>query len=139
ALTILMKKLINFILFILLFLLTKEFIYIFYENWNSLILNILDEYEYLKFSILIATVSFLFSFIFLVLYFVYKKLNVIFKILSYSISLILGLIIVNLIYLQFTAEMNFNKILWNLIVVLLVSSILNFILLQILEKKLNVK
>ncbi|SUP53192.1 Uncharacterised protein [Weeksella virosa] len=134
-----MKKLINFILFILLFLLTKEFIYIFYENWNSLILNILDEYEYLKFSILIATVSFLFSFIFLVLYFVYKKLNVIFKILSYSISLILGLIIVNLIYLQFTAEMNFNKILWNLIVVLLVSSILNFILLQILEKKLNVK
>ena len=134
-----MKKLINFILFILLFLLTKEFIYIFYENWNSLILNILDEYEYLKFSILIATVSFLFSFIFLVLYFVYKKLNVIFKILSYSISLILGLIIVNLIYLQFTAEMNFNKILWNLIVVLLVSSILNFILLQILEKKQNVK
>lgn len=134
-----MKKLINFILFILLFLLTKEFIYIFYENWNSLILNILDEYEYLKFSILIATVSFLFSFIFLVLYFVYKKLNVIFKILSYSISLILGLIIVNLIYHQFTAEMNFNKILWNLIVVLLVSSILNFILLQILEKKLNVK
>ena len=134
-----MKKLINFILFILLFLLTKEFIYIFYENWNSLILNILDEYEYLKFSILIATVSFLFSFIFLVLYFVYKKLNVIFKILSYSISLILGLIIVNLIYLQFTAEMNFNKILWNLIVVLLVSSILNFILLQILEKKLIVK
>lgn len=136
---IIMKKFINFILFILLFLVTKELIYIFYENWNFILLNILDEYEYLKFSILIATVSFLFSFIFLVFYFAYKELNIIFKIITYFISLLLSLIIVNLIYFQFIAEMNFYKALWNLIVVLLASSIINFLFLQVLEKKLNVK
>ena len=129
------KKFINVILFILLFLVTKELIYIFYESWNFLILNIVDEYEYLKFSISIAVASFLFSFIFLVLFFAFKNLNIIYKTVSYFVSLALSLIVVNFIYFQFKDEINFVQILLNLTTVLVVFSVLNYIILQVLEKK----
>ena len=132
-----MKKIINVISFILFFLVTKELIYIFYENWNFLILDITNETEYLKFSILIAISSFLFSFIFLVLYFAFKNLNIFYQVITYFLSLSLSLLIVNLIYSQFKSEINFNQILINLIVVLLIFSVMNFIILHTLEK--NIK
>ena len=132
-----MKKLINTILFILLFLVTKEMIYLFYENWNFLLLDISNEFEYLKFSISIGVTSFLLSFIFLILYFAFKELNIYYKTAIYFISLTLSLVVVNFIYFQFKNEINFNQIVINLIVVLAFFSILNFSFLQIFEKKIS--
>ena len=132
-----MKKIINTVLFIILFLATKELIYFFYENWNFLLLNISNEVEYLKLSISIGITSFLLSFVFLILYFAFKELNIYHKTAIYFISLAFSLILVNFIYFQFKSEMNFTQIVINLIIVLVVFSILNFIFLQTLARKLN--
>ena len=132
-----MKKLINFFLFILLFLLIKELIYLFYENWNFLSLDILNVNDYFKFSVLIAISSFLFSFIFLVFHYAFKELNIIYKIISYFISLTISLIFVNFIYAQFITAIDIFQIILNIIFVILVSLIINFIFLQLLVKNLK--
>src|SRR5690606_13960901 len=108
-----------------------------YENWNFLSLDILNVNEYFKFSVLIAISSFLFSFIFLVFQYAFKELNIIYKIISYFISLTISLIFVNFIYAQFITAIDIFQIILNIIFVILVSLIINFIFLQLLVKKLK--
>jgi|SRR5690554_3808692 len=130
-----MKKNLNIILFILLFIATREIVYFFYEDLNITNLIILDEVEYFKFSIAIVTLSFLSSFIFLVINFSFSKIKVIWKIATYKISLLVGLFLTNYAYTLFTKKLFLTQIIMNFLIVVITFTITNFLLLHFLTKK----
>lgn len=130
-----MKKNLNIILFILLFIATREIVYFFYEDLNITNLIILDEVEYFKFSIAIVTLSFLSSFIFLVINFSFSKIKVIWKIATYKISLLVGLFLTNYAYTLFTKKLFLTQIIMNFLIVVITFTITNFSLLHFLTKK----
>ncbi len=134
-----MKKIINTILFILLFLVTKELVYTFYEDLSIIILTFSDENQYLKFSLAVAVLSFCCSFIFLLLYFAFEKLKIYWKIITYTICLLASLFLVNYTYAFSRQELFYNQIIINLIIVLATFVVFYLITLLIINKILTEK
>ena len=98
-----MKKLINTLLFLLLFFATKELIYSYYEYYNiiSILFYKIEDIEVFKLYTFIL--SSIISFLFLTLYF-YTDKRLILSLIVYILSLIINILLGNYIPSLFNKE-----------------------------------
>lgn len=93
-----MKKAINFLFFILLFLATKELMYLFIQSLSNFDLITISLKDSFYFQLKIALISFVFGFAFLVFKFYFKSIKTIVHVLIYFTALVVSLLFTNYIF-----------------------------------------
>ena len=122
-----MKKLINTLLFLLLFFATKELIYSYYEYYNiiSILFYKIEDIEVFKLYTFIL--SSIISFLFLTLYF-YTDKRLILSLIVYILSLIISILFGNYIPSLFNKEYYIEQIIYIYLFIVIIDIILLFLL-----------
>lgn len=122
-----MKKLINTLLFLLLFFATKELIYSYYEYYNiiSILFYKIEDIEVFKLYTFIL--SSIISFLFLTLYF-YTDKRLILSLIVYILSLIISILLGNYIPSLFNKEYYIEQIIYIYLFIVIIDIILLFLL-----------
>lgn len=128
-----MKKIIAFLLFVIVFFVTKEIVFVYIENFNTdITITFFGEKDILKFELIITIFSLLVSFTFLVFYY-YYKINIVIKVINHFISLLLCLKFISFIYSNFLT----SKILVNEIFLYFLLLLISFIIINVFIYKLT--
>lgn len=122
-----MKKLINTLLFLLLFFATKELIYSYYEYYNTISILFYKIEDIEIFRLYTFILSSIISFLFLVLYFYIEK-KLILSLIVYILSLIISISLGNYVFSLFNKEYYIEQIIYIYLFIVIIDIILLFLL-----------
>lgn len=122
-----MKKLINTLLFLLLFSTTKELIYSYYEYYNTISILFYKIEDIEVFKLYTFILSSIISFLFLVLYFYIEK-KLILSLIVYILSLIISISLGNYVFSLYNKEYYIEQIIYIYLFIVIIDIILLFLL-----------
>lgn len=123
--------------FIVHFLLTKELMYKFYEDWNYYHLLTISMDDVFNYRLKISILSLICCFIFVMLNYAFRNINAFWKVLSFFISLLASLVIVNYLYSIERSEIYIRNLYNNFVVVGIMFCVFHFILNILFDKFTN--
>lgn len=131
-----MNKIINTVIFIAMFFLTKEFIYCFYEDYNFIDIVLLSMKDFLYYKVSIFLLS---MFLSMMAIFIIKPTSKIKEIvlnkLYYFLLLIVNVVLVNGLFCIFYKELYLELLIVNFIILVVVNTLSLFFIFSILRLK----
>lgn len=119
------------------FFLTKELIFKFYEDWNFFNLLTVSIDDVVKYKTKVLILSLICCFLFVMLNYAFRNLNAFWKVLSFFISLLASLVIVNYLYSIERSEIYIRNLYNNFVVVGIMFCVFHFILNILFDKFTN--